>query len=293
MIRSFKKYMMLLIMCVFCIGSSVFISGCETTSANGVNSPYKYIGGTDDYDADEDNAEIDRTAVKNLEQRVQILEDDFASMKPSIQNLIAIESDIQELISELAKLTNSPEQQLDATQSPAPLNSAQYPFNTDDNNADGTVSTPADLIAQIENNTNNVPKDIATQISQTTPKLSPASPTHTIAPNTITDIRFGQHQNKIRVVIDYSKGTTPDYDIYKEGEAVILEVIKANWATKNSQAFSKLPLIKSYKTTKDGNTTKVAFETRGDDMTVKIFTLPPLTSSKGPRLVIDFERGVS
>ncbi len=267
-------------------------SACETTSSNGVNSPYKYIGGTGDDDGDDDTA-VNKIAVKDLEQRVQILEDDFASMKPSIENLIAIESDIQELITELSKLTNSPDQQLDATQSPAPLNPAQYPFNTEDS-LGNQINTPADLIAQIENSTTDVPKDIMAQAQDFSEQAKiPASPAPTVAANTITDIRFGQHQNKVRVVIDYSKGTTPDYDIYKEGEAVILEVIKASWDTKNSQTFSKLPLIKSYKTSKDGSTTKVSFETRGDDMTVKIFTLPPLTSSKGPRLVIDFERGVS
>lgn len=382
-ITKFYSREIILALCLFL--SIGLLSSCETKK-NGELAPFDFISADDD---EKESLAVAR--IKDLEQRIDILETDFREVEPNIQNLIAIESDIQELIIELSKLTDGnvrpapvPLAEVDELEDENPLsndrlnqiatppnnepddlddvieNTTQATANNQDNQSDVTPSSveekmamaklkeeetqpnpsptlPAtndndvnisasDIEEAVENNQNT---DNSDAMGFPTPLKPPANTniqaqnettqkeTKTLKedtqketkpqtkennkdklkglgyPNQVSDVRFGVFDGATRMVIDFTKGSDIDYDIAKDGNDILVAFAKAEWLAPDSWQSKSFDLVSGYSSTQTPEEVIMVINTTGKDMTVKVFTLPPVSPDKGPRLVVDFVSGVS
>lgn len=270
-----------------CLFLSMALVACAQNGKSNINQPYNYIGSSDD-STDGGDMAVTPDAMQDLEQRVEILERDFREMKPGIENLLAIESDIQNLIAELSQLTDRttttvPDTMPSSPQTSAPSAQQQAALQTPPQiKTPSSDAAPTDLTAAPETQQKAPEK----QAPKETPKAIAS------AKNTVKDVRFGTYQGATRVVFDFTAGTDVDYDIRKENGNIVIDFKNIGWDAPTEWNSSKYKLIGGYSATA-GDTSQVVLKTNGQDMTVKVFKLPPVNASSGPRLVLDFAPGVS
>ncbi len=267
----FKRTTTLLanIMLGFILSSLLF--GC-TEKPNTIGSPMQYIGSSDDK-----KEQITNDQIKQIQQQIDILERDFRAIEPNIQNLVAIESDIQTLIAELSKLTDPV------------VSNLSTPTVEKDPTVNENVDAPAipDL----------APTKTQTENTQAPTPLTTEDNKDTIEnldfPHEITNVRFGNFNAGTRLVVDFAQNSEMNYDISKDGDDILIAFEKTKWKTDKSWKPKKEDLITGYEATQMPEKSVMRIKTNGDDMTVKVFTLPAANPGKGPRLVLDFNAGIT
>lgn len=147
---------------------------------------------------------------ERVENAVLDLRQEFNEAKPSIDRLIAVESDIQNLIDQLSILLED-EKHAPLNQ-PLPL--AHHPR-----------AAPVTPVRE------NIP-----------PAPAPAPSSND---SIIKDIRIGQHSDKIRLVLDISQNTPYSIDLDPQENLLVIELPSAAWNTATQKSFNT-PLIRSY-----------------------------------------------
>lgn len=274
---------------------SLGLSACSQTGDGSLSAPFEFIKADD---SKKQELAIDR--IKDLEQRIDILERDFRAVEPDIQNLIAIENDIEELITELAKLT-------DGAPAPVPMTEAT-PEELTDSDEDAPFLNEDDFASPIPEEA-SPPSDaqdqptslLAENTSQEPPPTEQAKPPETKTPkqaslgypHQILDVRFGIYEGATRIVIDFAADSDIEYDIAKDGSDILIAFSKTEWLAEKQWKSDKYNLINGYEITQTAEESMMTIKTNGADMTVKVFTLPAANNGKGPRLVLDFAKGVN
>jgi N-acetylmuramoyl-L-alanine amidase len=171
------------------------------------------------------NLRSDSDRLDRLERAVQDMRNDFNSVQPSIRRLMAIEGDIQNLITELEKL-----------------------------NADPSLATPPPRAKKVMNakkttmaRSHKIPPSTAKKsfVKKTPPPVNGNA--------SVYDVRIGEHPGKTRIVIDVNTKTGFNVDIDNNEHIMIIELPNANWATAMSRNFAKSPYISSYNVEASGN----------------------------------------
>ena len=184
-----------------------------------------------------------------LENAVSDLRREFETFKPSIVRLVAVESDIQDLIKQLdVLLRNEPPAQ------PVPL-AAQPP----------TPLSPAD------------------QAAPPVPKTQPPPPQQNFSNSggpVVKGLRVGQHSGKVRLVMDASSQTPYTVDLDNQENLLIVELPQARWNGATQQSFSRSPLLKSYsvESINGGNGSRVIMSLKKSTQILKEQALPPGTN---------------
>lgn len=125
------------------------------------------------------------------------------------------------------------------------------------------------------------------------PVLTPAPMAVTNPNSNVKAVRVAAHSsNKTRLAMDFNAGDAINYDISQDGSNVVITLPKTSWSALKTWTSNKTPLVGKYTASADGDGSKLTITTTGDDLTVRVFTLGPVSSGAGPRLVVDFERGV-
>ncbi len=261
---------------------SSLLFGCADTKET-IGSPLQYIGSSGDKEQ-----QVLEDQMKKIEQRIDLLERDFRAVEPNIQNLVAIESDIQTLITELSKLT--------APAVSRRLEDANPPAETPDDLDNAEVETdipnmaPDDKMMSETSPSNTAPTDLAKAMigeddNMAVDKLG--------FPHEIVDIRFGSFNAGTRLVVDFAPNSEMNYDITKDESDIVITFDKTDWAADKTWTSKKEGLITGYISKQFPEYSTMRITTNGDDMTVKVFTLPPVSADKGPRLVLDFNKGIN
>lgn len=330
----FRPEALFILSMTLCLSLTTACGGDKPSSS--VNSPYKAVGGSGRMGSGDTTSSGDaQTRMNNLEQRIDVIETDLRQLKPSIENLVAIEGDIQDLVKELASLTGEreslqAEMQNDPnaaftnstvptspvpTYSPSPNSATKSPavmpnMNPDLiseanpetlphartansvpplNNSDKATNAPTPL-KSAENKTPTASPYVAP-----TPAPTPASTPSaavTNASSSVTDMRVAAHSpNKVRLAMDFKPGDDIKYDVQQQGSDVVLVMPQTSWNALKDWTSTKTPLISKYAASSTSDGSKLSISTKGDDLTVKVFTLGPVKPGAGPRLVIDFEKG--
>ncbi len=197
-----------------------------------------------------DNERLDR-----LERSVQSIRNDFDTVQPSIRRLMAIESDIQELIGELRDLSVEPTMVMTA---PEPV-----------------VEAYRAPIAQAP---------VASAPQKTYQKKS--APAVEAGKATIYDVRSGEHPGKSRLVLDVNTTATYNIDIDNNENVMVIDLPNTTWTAATSKTFPKSSVISSYNVEASDTGHLMIIQLKKNARIGYKATLPANTGS-GKRIVLD------
>ena len=201
-----------------------------------------------------------------LENAVLDLRREFETFKPAITRLVAVESDIQDLIKQLdILLRNEP------MAPPMPLKPETGP----------TPLTAAD----------QAPPPNARAISPAPPQppAAPPAPKAVSGKTVVKALRVGQHSDKIRLVLDVSKKTSYSADLDAEEKLLIIELPEAQWNAARQQSFARSELLQSYSVEpiNDGAGSRVVMTLKRPTQLIKQQALPPGNGNADHRIFLD------
>ncbi len=233
-----------------------------------------------------------RTRVSDLEKRVAIIEAELKRLNPSLS--AEAQEQVTALTEEKDALTVLIERQTQKPMSAEVMSESQgepLPRTRHDPHVN-TMAIATSAPTSLKGKTTTAK---ATELAvKKTPVVEETIPTPPVtnATSTVKGIRVAAHSgNKTRVAMDFTPGDAINYDIQQNGSDVVLTMPKTTWSALKAWNSNKTPLIAKYAAMTDGDTSKLTLSTKGDDLTVRVFTLGPASVGGGPRLVIDFEGG--
>lgn len=189
---------------------------------------------------------------ERVENVVLGLKTGLDEMMPAIHRLIAIEGDIQDLVNQLDILF----QEKDVAQ---PISVAP---NID---AQPSLITPADTA------------------------LPPPTTFVDASPVTINDIRFGQHAEKLRIVLDVSDDTPYTLDLNNDKRALTIELPSTKSALPVNRALNTpLPVSYSVEAINNGQGSRIIFALSGTTEIMKDAILAPHANG-GYRIFVDLK----
>ncbi len=241
------------------------------------------------------------TRLTIIEDQLISLRDDFNTLYPSMRRLMAIEQDMQLLISELKSLTMDvakeqvvamPSKEMTREEAIARANELKKRVEQGDN---------IDALSITQTNTQNTqgaidltqPPTAQTSSQQTLSELEknmalPKPPQTILA--TATGLRIGIHSNSVRAVIDFSQGSQVQYKESFTNNGKTFEVYLPNteYTGRKSWQSDYVPAIQSYSVTKNEADSYVTFKLEEETSLKSIFVIPAKPSQEKARLVIDF-----
>ena len=206
----------------------------------------------------------DAERLDRLERAVQDMRHEFDLVKPSIKRLMAVEGDIQSLITELQKLSENPSI---ATPPKRPIVTPPV------SGSKRTIKRPANIVRKTK-------KSLQTQ----------SPPPIQNGRANIYGIRIGEHPGKTRIVMDSNTKTSFSTDIDNNEKIMIIELSRADWTAKTAQSFSKSPFISSFKVEPSGDGQLVIFQLKRNASIGYKADISALNKS-GRRFVIDLIDG--
>lgn len=185
-----------------------------------------------------------------LENAVQDLRSEFDSFKPAIVRLVAVESDIQDLIGQLDILLDNP---------PAPQ---AQPMSAP------TQLSPADTAPPPEPAAAPAP---APQPQAMAPAMASGGG------SVVKDLRVGEHSDKIRLVMDVSGKAAFTADLDNQENLLIIELPGTGWNAAPQQSFARSPLLQSYSVEpmNNGTGSRVIITLKKSTQILKQQALPP------------------
>ena len=209
----------------------------------------------------------DEERLARLERAVQSMRNEFDNVTPSIRRLMAIEGDIQNLITELRQLTDEPS----LLTKPRPAPAAQ-------------VTTPQVL----------EPVQSATPTKKVTPQPTSRNKINRSAPPPISsdmaniyDIRIGEHPGKTRIVLDVNTKTQFSTDIDNNENILIVDLPNSTWSAAKAKSFKSSPFLQSYNVESEGNSNLLIIQLKRN---ARISYQDDLSASNGGRrIVLDIE----
>ena len=243
-------------------GPSVSISSQQTEKELGYN-PKNIFGKS----LRSDSERLDR-----LERAVQDMRNDFDLVRPSIKRLLAVESDIQNLVSELQSLSNNLQgmpapQQVQPTRA-QPSNKPQVM---------SSANRPMPVVT---------PKRTSSSYKKKTSYQTKTPPPVSGGKASVYDVRVGEHPGKSRIVLDVNAQTGFNVDIDNNEKIMIVELPDADWATSMTKSFGRSPFISSYAVEPSDNGHMLIFQLKKMANIGYKDDIPALNGS-GRRIVID------
>lgn len=219
--------------------------------------------------------------LNRLERAVTAIQKDLRTMAPSIQRLVAIETDIQDLVAQLEILLEGDSVPVPPVAASSPLAAAVPPAG-----AAPAATTPAPEPGQPRQTSPPPPLTLAVAEPPPTipaptgpppdtppallaapaasppatsqPPPAPPAPAPVPSPDPTTaqtvggvsvlDIRIGEHPDKTRIVLDASASAVYTKALDNAGRVLVIEFTGANWKAAAEKSFTDSPLLGSYKT---------------------------------------------
>lgn len=197
---------------------------------------------------------------ERLENAVTGLRQEFESFKPAIVRLVAVESDIQDLIRQLdILLRNEP------TAPPEPL--TPQPEEAQLSSAD--QAEPPAPPPPAQDPPVPRPKEQPPPLSQPTPQAA--------GPFVVNAMRMGQHSDKLRLVLDASGETAFNVDLDNQENLLVIELPEAGWNAEREGRYDSSPLIRSYSVESmgEGRGSRVILSLKKPTQLLKQQALPP------------------
>jgi len=218
------------------------------------------------------------TRLKDEEQRFQRLENavtdlrrEFESVKPSVVRLVAVEGDIQNLIQELETLLQN--------EPPSSAAPSATPYVAPVSQSGGAGSAPVLAVP-----TSQPPKVVAPKAVVKTPPV-PLSNS-----GDAQRLRFGEHSDKTRIVIDAARAIQYSVDLDNAEKLLVIDLPDAYWGGQTSWSSPKSPLVTSYTVQKTDSGSRIVMLLKRTSSVLKKSLLKPNKDSGSYRLVIDLKK---
>ncbi len=194
-----------------------------------------------------------------LENAVQEMRNDFDAMAPSIVRLVAIEKDIQSLISQLEVLTGGEQTPQDIGQDALPVDldqpveKAEIGLARIDSAAlqEDVPQTMAPISSGVD------PPIVATpppaqETAKTAPKYevktkpvpAPQPDAHLVA---VKSVRIGEHPGKTRIVLDMDGKAGHKLDLDNQEKILVVDLPGTGWKAALQNAVASSPTLLSYR----------------------------------------------
>jgi hypothetical protein len=213
------------------------------------------------------NMEDPIARIERVERAVSAMNRDMKTIAQPIQRLVAIESDIQELVGQLESLLENEPAPM-AGSNPASSNSSMY--------SQELAST-------------GPPTAIAPPMQKQYTPPAPAAKTWPAdsGGSKVLDVRLGEHKDKTRIVFDVTGKANMRFDIDNAENLLVVELPGTGWSTAMSKANLKSPLIAAYSVqpTAD-NGSRIIIQLKHPANVIYNGTYPP-NGNKKHRLVLD------
>lgn len=207
---------------------------------------------------------VDDGQYRGLEQRVQTLEGQMKAAQPTLKKVDAIESHFKALSFELDKISEN--------------------YKTTDVSA---PAVPAPVVAE------PVPEKVAEpkkpEIKKAEVKKEEVKKEVPKAPDvfSVTSVRIGeQSKNVTRIVLDTTNPAEIHYDLDNTEGLLVIDIPKAKWATTPAQAFTKSPMVKSFKAMSDDSGAHFVTDLKQKAKVIATARLAP-SGTSGHRVYID------
>ena len=161
----------------------------------------------------------DKERLDRLERAVQDMRNEFARVEPSITKLMGLEGEIQTLIGELQQINNEGSLPVMAPENPKVM-------------AAGPMTAKPMKPAAVSAAKKTYQKKAAPPVSN--------------GKASIYDIRFGEHSNRTRIVMDSNAKTGFNVDIDNNEKIAVIDLPQAGWSTTKSKSLAKSNFVKSY-----------------------------------------------
>jgi hypothetical protein len=258
----------------------------------------------------------EKKRIERLENAVQELRNDFDAVAPAIVRLVAIEKDIQNLVSQLEVLTgNTPAptniQPIEeaALDTPVPEQPAAIPAPPAPNQPPKTDSPPSETAqpatpaqepadnaasalpaAEAEEGPESAtgpPEEPAAAIPPAPAAVASSAPAPSAAGQTaVTAMRVGKHPDKTRIVLDVNGKTDFTAELDNAEKVLLVELPGASWSAPAEQVFDD-PVISSCRTEKADAGTRLICALKKETALVYKGAIEGETG--GSRIVIDLK----
>jgi len=221
--------------------------------------------------------------MKRLETSVQILRNDFDTVVPTLVRMAAIEKDIKGLVAQLQTLTDQNYNVEEPSQNLPSLPSDGQPMPCEVDIKGAKPDMPVSLVTPEAVPKGELPPEGAASPSSNEPL--------NIKPHTkpvigkVINIRFGDHSNKTRIVLDMTAKLNIDAlaRLENNGKTLIIDLSQMNWLRKKSWDADTAQLVSGYHM-EEGNL-YVDLMYSSQIKTRKV--LSPSRESKNYRFIID------
>ncbi len=235
-----------------------------------------------------DSSQNADTRFNRLESAVVAMQEDLKTLAPSMQRLALIERDLEDLVTQLEILLQE-ESGAPATPTavvPPPPSRDPQPLTPD-----AEMSAPASRPEPA-----NIPSGNAEEFSGTDDgavmQAAPAPQQEHPPPTGLqaTSLRFGEHADKTRIVIDLNGPVTYRHDLDNGEKLLVIELEKSGWSGATSQSAAS-PLVQSWSTQKmeDGGT-RLIVVLRRDTTVLQHSLLKPDGAQAHYRLMLDLKK---
>lgn len=184
---------------------------------------------------------------ERVENAVKDLRREFDAVKPSILRLVAVEEDMQELVTQLESLLRN-EPPSSSAAAPEPVETQPVALLPPDGKAADAAQSPQQQ-AQPPPTAQFPPQEKA-QSPPPPPELSQtAAPKAASAPAAnaqVQNLRIGEHDGKTRLVFDVTGPAAYRYDIDNGEKLMIIELPGTGWTGPAQWTSGKAPLLASY-----------------------------------------------
>ncbi|MCK5658575.1 MAG: hypothetical protein KAH96_01665 [Alphaproteobacteria bacterium] len=186
--------------------------------------------------------------MKRLETSVQTLRNDFDTVVPTLVRMAAIEKDIKGLVAQLQTLTDQNYNVEEPSQNLPSLPSDGQPIPREADIKGAKPDMPVSLVTPEAVPKGKLPPEGAASPSSNEPlNIKPKSHTKPVIGNVIK-IRFGDHSNKTRVVLDMTAKLNIDAlaRLENNGKTLIIDLSQMNWLGKKSWDADTAQLASGY-----------------------------------------------
>jgi len=211
----------------------------------------------DTYFAEDIQDPIER--IKRLEHIVSAMQRDLRTVAPPMQELVAVEAEMQELVGQLETLIENEPVPLDAKTAPQPLAPAV-------GGKKEAMPAPAPAAAAAP-----------TPVPQHGGGIA------------VSGIRTGQHADKTRLVLDISGDTAYTADLDNNENILIVELPGTGWNAVPEQNFRNVPVLKNYRVEPSNGGSMLIVQLTQPTAILYEKKLDALSGS-GKRIVIDLRK---
>lgn len=222
-------------------------------------------------------AEID-DRLTSLEQDFKTLNTNFKRLLPSLQHLVRTQDEMKDILERIEPRSG-------------PATRAHSMFT------DQVASLASEMHGQTmpEGGVNvEVPSQNAAVVSMkesvTPQQAAYKMPAPRAGQPVVETVRFGEHANKTRIVLDATESVSFNYDVNNDRGLLMIEIPGAAWTEMPQKQIGKSPLVASYKAMPNGaGGTQLAIQLKAP-VRVDWAQVVPAANALPDRLVLDISR---